>query len=41
LGFRHLLAALDQLRKITAGKVTGGADVEKAREYRIRLRVVA
>ena len=31
------LAALDQLRRLTAGK----ADVEKAKEYRVKLRVVA
>jgi hypothetical protein len=35
------LAALDQLRKLTAGKVAGEADVERAREYRMKLRVVA
>lgn len=35
------LAALDQLRKLTAGKVAGQNDVEKAKEYRVRLRVVA
>ena len=34
------LAALDQLRKITAGQVAVEADVEKAKEYRVRLRVV-
>jgi hypothetical protein len=35
------LAALDQLRKITAGRVAAEADVDKAKEYRVRLRVVA
>jgi hypothetical protein len=35
------LAALDQLRKLTAGMVAGEADVEKAKEYRVKLRVVA
>lgn len=35
------LAALDQFRKLTAGKVAGQADVEKAKEYRVRLRIVA
>lgn len=35
------LAALDQLRRITAGKVSGQADGEKAKMYRVKLRVVA
>jgi len=35
------LAALDQLSKITAGKVVGSGDVEKAKEFRVKLRVVA
>ncbi len=35
------LAALDQLRKINASMVAGEADVERAREYRMKLRVVA
>jgi hypothetical protein len=35
------LTTLDQLRKIAASKVSGEADMEKAKEYRVRLRVVA
>ena len=35
------LAALEQIRKITAGNVAGEKDVEGAKEYRVKLRVVA
>jgi hypothetical protein len=35
------LMALDQLRKLTTGRVDGEANLEKAKEYRVRLRVVA
>ena len=41
LSVQRRLAALDQLRKITAGKVAGEADAEKAMAYRVKLRVVA
>jgi hypothetical protein len=34
------LAALDQLRRLTAGKVAGQTDMERAKEYRVKLRVV-
>ena len=33
--------ALEQLRKITAGNVVGEKDVERAKEFRVKLRVVA
>jgi hypothetical protein len=33
--------ALDQLRKLTSGNVDGEIDVETAKEYRVRLRVVS
>jgi hypothetical protein len=35
------LAALEQLRKLTAERREAGADAEKSREFRVRLRVVA
>lgn len=35
------LAALDQIRKLTAGSAIGGAGVAKAKEFRVKLRVVA
>jgi hypothetical protein len=35
------LATLDQIRKLAASKTASEADVEKAKEYRVRLRVVA
>jgi hypothetical protein len=35
------VAALDQLRKLTARKVPGERDAEKATEYRVRLHVMA
>jgi hypothetical protein len=41
LSLGRRLAALEQLRKLTAGNVAGEKDVEKAREYRVKLRVVA
>jgi hypothetical protein len=35
------LGALEQLRRLSAGMVAGQADAEKAKEYRVKLRVVA
>jgi hypothetical protein len=35
------LAALDQIRKLNAGRVASESGAEKAKEYRVRLRVVA
>jgi hypothetical protein len=35
------LAALEQVRKLTAGNVADQKDVERAKEYRVKLRVVA
>jgi hypothetical protein len=39
--YAHRLAALDQLCKLTASSVAGEKDVERAKEFRVRLRVVA
>jgi hypothetical protein len=41
LSLARRLAALEQLRRLTAGNVAGEKDMERAREYRVRLRVVA
>ena len=41
VSLQRRLAALEQLRKLTAGNVAGEKDQEKAREYRVKLRVVA
>ena len=41
LSLERRLAALEQLRKITAGNVVGEKDVERAKEFRVKLRVVA
>lgn len=38
---RGPLAALEQLRKLTAGTVACEKDVERAKEFRVKLRVVA
>jgi hypothetical protein len=35
------MAALEQLRKLTAGKVADAGGADKAREYRVKLRIVA
>ena len=40
LSLGRRLAALEQLRKLTAGNVAGEKDVERAKEYRVKLRVV-
>ena len=34
------LTALEQLRRLTAENVTGEKDVERAKEYRVKLRLV-
>jgi hypothetical protein len=41
LSLQRRLAALEQLRKLTAGNVVGEKDQERAREFRVKLRVVA
>jgi hypothetical protein len=41
LSLGRRLASLEQLRKLTAGNVVGEQDVERAKEYRVKLRVVA
>ena len=41
LSLGRRLGALEQMRKITAGNVVDEKDVVKAREYRVKLRVVA
>ena len=41
LSLQRRLAALEQLRRLTAGNVAGEKDVERAKEFRVRLRVVA
>ena len=41
LSLGRRLAALEQLRKLTAGNVVGEKDVERAKEFRVKLRVVA
>ena len=41
LSLGRRLAALEQLRKITAGNVVGEKDAERAKEFRVRLRIVA
>ncbi len=38
---RTPLLRLEALRKLTAGNVAGEKDVERAKEYRVKLRVVA
>jgi hypothetical protein len=41
ISLQRRLAALEQLRKLTAANVAGEKDQEKAREFRVKLRVVA
>jgi hypothetical protein len=41
LSLQRRLAALAQLRALTAGNVSSEKDVERAREFRMRLRIVA
>jgi hypothetical protein len=41
LSLERRLTALEQMRKLTAASVAGEKDQEKAREYRVKLRVVA
>jgi hypothetical protein len=41
LSLGRRLAALEQFRRLTAGTVVGEKDVERAKEYRVKLRVVA
>jgi hypothetical protein len=41
LSLGRRLAALEQLRKLTAGNVAGEKDLERAKEYRVKLRLVS
>lgn len=41
LSLQRRLAALDQIRKLAAGSAINGGDVGKAKEFRVKLRVVA
>ena len=41
LSLQRRLALLDQVRKLTAGKVVGNNAEERAREYRVKLRLVS